>query len=75
MKINTKIKFSLLICFLISITLQFEDFGVFKTFTNDKKHNKTEDNNSTNILSCSNSTNSTNSTDENYISPEEPSKI
>ena len=74
MKINTKIKFFLLICFLISITHQFEDFGLFKPFTNDKKHNKTEDNNSTNIISCSNSTNSTNSTDENSNSQEEPSK-
>lgn len=70
MKIRTKIKFFLLICFITSITHQFEDFGLFKPF-NDKKHNKTEDNNSTHFMTCSNSTNST---DENFISQEEPSK-
>ncbi len=74
MKITTKINFFLFIGFLISITYQYEDFGLFKAFTTDKKHDKTEDSNKTDSFISSNSTNSTNTSSVITNSEEESSK-
>lgn len=71
MKIRTKLKFLIFIALTISISYQFEDFGLLNAFTNEKKHNKTDDNNTTNIIFNSNFTIPTD-----FSSPffEEPSK-
>ena len=60
MRKNTKIKLFIFIGFIISITYQFEDFGVFKTFPLEIVNNKTDDNNLTDIIFYHNFTNSTN---------------
>lgn len=74
MKIRTKLKFLIFIALIISITYQFEDFGLLNAFTNEKKHNKTDDNNSTIMIFNSNNTNFTTITNSSSPSFEEPSK-
>lgn len=75
MRIKTKIVFVIFIGFIISISYQFEDFGVFKTFASDTKNNKTDYNNSTDTIVYSNSCNSTDNNNSNSYTKEESSNF